>query len=63
MQNIINKCDDFPIQVALYCDRMFKSRGSLKGLDNAQIEAKVDGIMGLFKYMYGRDIFLKEYQK
>lgn len=59
--NFMNKCDMTPHFVAAYCDNEF--RKGLKGVNEAETNARLDAIIRLFCCLHSRDIFIKAYTR
>lgn len=47
--------------MAQFCDE--EQRKGLKGLTEAEVNDRLDTIIGLFRCLHGRDIFMKSYEK
>lgn len=47
--------------MALFCDE--DMRKGLRGLNEEQVNEKLDRIIGLFRCLHGRDFFMKSYEK
>lgn len=57
----MNKCSFTPHYIASYCDN--ELRKGLKGVSEAEVEAKLSAIIRLFCCLHGRDVFIKSYTK
>lgn len=57
----MNKCQFTPHYIAAYCDNEFKK--GLKGINEAETNARLDAIIRLFCCLHGRDVFIKAYTK
>jgi hypothetical protein len=57
----MNKCSFTPHYIASYCDNEF--RKGLKGVSEAEVEARLSAIIRLFCCLHGRDVFIKSYTK
>ena len=57
----MNKCEYTPHYIAGYCDNEFKK--GLKGVSEADTNARLDSIIRLFCCLHGRDVFIKAYTK
>lgn len=60
-QNFMNKCSMTPHFIAAYCDNEFKK--GIKGVNEAEINIRLDAIIRLFCCLHGRDIFIRAYTK
>lgn len=57
----MNKCSFTPHYIASYCDN--ELRKGLKGVSEAEVEARLSAIIRLFCCLHGRDVFIKSYTK
>ena len=60
-QEFMNKQQFTPAYMAQYSDMLFRS--GLKGVDDNEVNARLDAIIRLFCCLHGRDVFLKQYEK
>ena len=60
-QNFMNKQDNTPHYMAAYADN--ELRKGLKGVNDVEVNLRLDAIIRLFCCLHGRDIFIKEYTK
>lgn len=60
-QNFMNNCQFSPHYIASYCDN--ELRKGLKGVSEAETEARLEAIIRLFCCLHGRDVFIKAYTK
>ena len=60
-QNFMNKQDMTPHYMAAYSDN--ELRKGLKGVPDAEVNARLDAIIRLFCCLHGRDIFIRSYTK
>ena len=59
--NFMNDQKLTPTFMALFCDE--DMRKGLKGLNEEQVNSKLDQMIGLFRCLHGRDVFMKSYEK
>lgn len=57
----MNQCQYTPHFIASYCDN--ELRRGLKGVSEADTDAKLEAIIRLFCCLHGRDVFIKAYTK
>ena len=57
----MNKCQYTPHYIASYCDN--ELRKGLKGVNEAEIDQRLEAIIRLFCCLHGRDVFIKAYTK
>ena len=57
----MNKQDLTPHYLAAFCDN--ELRKGFKGLSDAEVNLKLDAIIGLFCCLHGRDVFIRAYTK
>ena len=57
----MNNCQFSPHYIASYCDN--ELRKGLKGVSEAETEARLEAIIRLFCCLHGRDVFIKAYTK
>lgn len=50
-----------PGYMALYCDE--EQRKGLKGLSEDDVNNRLDNMIGIFRCLHGRDVFMKSYEK
>ena len=59
--NFMNEQPFTPSYMAQFCDE--EQRKGLKGLTEDDVNNRLDTIIGLFRCLHGRDIFMKSYEK
>jgi cullin 3 len=57
----MNKQDNTPHYMAAYADN--ELRKGLKGVNDVEVNLRLDAIIRLFCCLHGRDIFIKEYTR
>ena len=50
-----------PSYMALYCDE--EQRKGLKGLSEDDVSDRLEAMIGIFRCLHGRDVFMKSYEK
>ena len=59
--NFMNEQPYTPSYMAQYCDQ--EQRVGLKGLTEDEVNNRLDAMIGLFRCLHGRDVFMKSYEK
>jgi hypothetical protein len=57
----MNKQDMTPHYMAAYCDN--EMRKGIRGVPDAEVNARLDALIRLFCCLHGRDIFIRSYTK